>query len=131
MRRFLIIAIAALPVLGSSGACAVERPNPSAEERVRDAELVVVVDGIEMLPKTSREFDKFYRVSARIAGVVKGGAAIGDRIEVVVDATIAEHRNDCCEPGRKYVTFLRKKGEHYQFVGSPLGTIPLQFEGGR
>ena len=106
-------------------AYAVERPNPSLEERVQAAELVVVVDDIEHLPKTSQEFSKFFRVKTRIAGVLKGQIEIGERIEVVVDNTISELKNDCCSSGQAYVLFLREKEGKYYFVGSPLGSIPL------
>lgn len=106
-------------------ACAVERPNPSIEERVAKAELIVVVDGVKPLPYSDKEFDKFYRVEARVAGVLKGKAAIGKRIEVVVNDTIAEYRNQCCAAGQSYVLFLRLYKGKYVFVGSPNGAIPL------
>ena len=109
-------------------ACAVEPPNPSLESRVRDAELVIVVDEIELLPRSPKEFDKYYRVSARAAGVLKGKVGIGDRIEVVVDATISEQRNSCCIPGHTYVLFLKRWDDKYVFVGSPLGAIPVEFQ---
>ncbi|KLD77065.1 hypothetical protein XhyaCFBP1156_20130 [Xanthomonas hyacinthi] len=99
------------------------------EQRVQSAELVVVTDDIELLPHTSQEFDKFFRVKARVASVLKGQAAIGDRIEMVVDNTIAERRNDCCVPGNVYVLFLREQGGKYHFVGSQPGAILVELQG--
>jgi hypothetical protein len=120
---------ALLLTLGLAGsACAVDRPNPSLEERAAGAELVAVVDAIEPIPHEGKEFDQFYRVSARVAGVLKGGAEVGDRIVVVVDGTISELRNDCCEAGRSYVVFLREWKGRYVFVGGPLGAVPLEFQ---
>ena len=75
---------------------------------------------------TDKEFDKFYRVSARVAGVLKGKAKIGDRIEVVVNGTISEQRNDCCVPGKMYVMFLEFIDGKFYFVGSPIGAIPVE-----
>ena len=112
----------------AGNACAVERPNPSLEERVASAELVAVLDGIEPVPYEGKEFDKFYRVSARVAGVLKGAARVGDRIEVLVDGTISEHRNECCEAGKSYVMFLREREGRFVFVGSPLGAVPLELQ---
>lgn len=106
-------------------ACAVERPNPSLDERVRESELVVVADNIQPQSFAGREFGRFYRVKVRVTGVLKGGANVGDRIEVVVDNTIAERRNDCCTPGQSYVLFLREHDGRYVFVGSPLGAVPI------
>lgn len=123
-----------LPVLllslltAAGNACAVERPRPSIEERVQGAELVIVADGIEQLPHAGKEFDKFFRVQVRVASVLKGQAKVGDRIEVVVDDTIAELRNDCCAPSRVYVLFLRRKADQYYFVGSPLGAVPVELQ---
>ena len=108
----------------AGNASAVARPNPSLEERTQEAELVVVADGVEPQPLVGREFDKFYRVQVRVAGVLKGNATIGDRL-VVVDNTIAEYRNDCCTSGQLYVMFLREHDGQYHFVGSPLGAIPV------
>ncbi|MEN5116042.1 hypothetical protein ABE488_01730 [Luteimonas sp. TWI662] len=118
--------LAALLLTLSGGACAVERPNPSLEERVQGAELVVVADSAEPQPFTGREFDKFYRVKVRVAGVLKGDAKMGDRIEVVVNNTIAEHRNDCCVAGKAYAMFLQQQDGKYLFVGSPLGAVPIE-----
>jgi hypothetical protein len=112
----------------AGNACAIERPNPSLEKRVALAELVVVVDGIKPLPRTAKEFDKFYRVQARVAGVLKGKAAIGKPIEVLVDNSISELRNNCCTVGQSYVLFLRQHEGRYVFVGSPNGAIPLNFQ---
>ncbi|MDH5821556.1 hypothetical protein QFW77_00915 [Luteimonas sp. RD2P54] len=119
-----ILALVAL----AGNVCAVDRPNLSLEERVAAAELVAVVDAIEPIPYDGKEFDKFYRVSARVAGVLKGDAKVSDRIEVVVDGTISEHRNDCCEAGKSYVVFLREREGRYLFVGSPLGAVPLKLQ---
>lgn len=91
------------------------------------AELVVVVDAVEPQPFVGREFDKFYRVRGRVAGVIKGNAAVGDRLEVVVDQSIAEQRNDCCTPGGVYVLFLREQDGRHYIVGSPLGTTRSSF----
>lgn len=110
-------------------AYAVVPPNPSIEERVTQAELIVVVDDVELLPWTSREFERFYRIKAHIAGVLKGNANIGEHIEVVVNGTISELRNDCCEAGKAYVLFLRQENGKYYFVGSPLGSISLMLSG--
>lgn len=110
----------------SNNACAVERPNPSIEQRVAKAELIVVVDSVRPLPHAAKEFDKFYRAEARVAGVLKGKADIGERIEVVVNNTIAENRNNCCTAGQSYVLFLRPYQGKYVFVGSPNGAIPLE-----
>lgn len=118
--------LALVAVVGS--ACAVERTRPSIEQRVQSAELVIVADDIQQLPKVGKEFDKFFRVQARVASVLKGKAAIGDRIEVVVDNTIAEQRNDCCALGKVYVLFLRQKDGRYSFVGSPLGAVPVELQ---
>ena len=115
-----------LTVVIAGNACAVERPNPSIEDRVAKAELIVVVDGVKPLPHSVKEFDKFYRLEARVAGVLKGKADIGKRIEIVVDDTIAEHRNKCCTAGQSYVLFLRQLQGKYVFVGSPNGAIPLE-----
>lgn len=112
----------------AGNACAVDRPNPSLEERAAAAELIAVVDAIEPIPHEGKEFDKFYRVSARVAGVLKGEARIGDRIVVVVDGTISERRNDCCDVGKPYVVFLREREGRYMFVGSPLGAVPVEFQ---
>lgn len=117
-----------LTVLATGSACAVERAKPPIEERVKGADLVIVADGIEQLPHTGKEFGKFFRVEARVASVLKGQAKIGDRIEVVVDNTIAELRNDCCAPGKVYVLFLRQKVGKYYFVGSPLGAVPVELQ---
>ena len=103
-------------------AYAVERPNPTLEERVTQAELVVAIDDINLLPRTPPEFDKFFRIEAR---VLKGRAETGERIEIVVDNTISELGNECCSSGKAYVVFLREKDDKYYFVGSPLGSIPL------
>lgn len=118
-----VLLLSMVAVVGS--ACAVERSRPFIEEQVQGAELVVVADGIELLSHTGREFDKFFRVKVRVASVLKGQAAIGDRIEVVVDNTIAELRNNCCAPGRVYVLFLREKDGKYHFFGSPEGAITV------
>lgn len=115
-----------LAVVIAGNACAVERPNPSLEIRSKKAGLVVVADEIERLPMTGKEFSKFYRVSARVAGILKGKAKIGDRIVVVVDGTISEQRNDCCVPGKTYVMFLELADGKFYFVGSPLGAVPLE-----
>lgn len=48
------------------------------------------------------------------------------RVPMPLDHTIAERRNDCCETGGVYVLFLRERGGIFQFVGSPLGAIPVQ-----
>jgi len=104
---------------------AVEPPNPSIETRMRDAQLVVVANKVELLPRAAHEFRKYYRVSARVAGVLKGKIGVGERIEIVVDATVSEHRNACCEEDRAYVMFLKLEDGKYAFVGSPLGAIPL------
>ncbi|PZP58822.1 MULTISPECIES: hypothetical protein [Pseudoxanthomonas] len=120
------VALLAL-TLGDAGA--VERPQPPLETRVRDANLVAVVDAVERLPATAKEFDKFYRVRVRVAGVLKGDARIGDHIEVVVNGTISEQRNDCCVPGRTYVMFLAPKDGRFYFVGSPLGAVPVDLHG--
>lgn len=114
----------------AGNACAVDRPNPPLEERAAAAALVAVVDAIEPIPHEGKEFDKFYRVSARVAGVLKGDAQVGERIVIVVDGTISELRNDCCEVGKPYVVFLRpQEGQgRYLFVGSPLGAIPLELQ---
>lgn len=114
----------------AGNACAVDRPNPPLEERAAAAALVAVVDGIEPFPHEGKEFDKFYRVSARVAGVLRGDAQVGERIVIVVDGTISELRNDCCEAGKSYVVFLREQeGQgRYLFVGSPLGAVPLDFQ---
>ncbi len=118
-----------LALLALTGpAFGVDRPNLSLEERSAVAELVAVVDDIELIPNEGQEFDKLYRVSARVAGVLKGEAKVGDRIVVVVDGTISEHRNDCCESGKSYVVFLREREGRYMFVGSPLGAVPLEFQ---
>lgn len=122
--RIPILLLSMAAVVGN--ACAVERSRPSIEERVQGAELVVVADGIELLQNTGREFDKFFRVNARVAGVLKGHVMIGDRIEMVVDNTIAELGNDCCAPGRVYVLFLREKDGKYHFVGSPEGAVLVE-----
>jgi len=116
-----------LPLALVGNACAVNRPGLPLDERVAAAELVAVVDAIEPIPHEGNEFDKFYRVSARVAGVLKGDARVGECIVVVVDGTISELRNDCCEAGKSYVVFLRQQGGQgrYLFVGSPLGAIPL------
>lgn len=119
-------ALLALALTGN--ACAVDRPNPTLEQRAQDAELVAVVDTVEPIPHEAKEFDKFYRVHARVAGVLKGKATVGDRIEVVVDGTISELRNDCCEAGRAYVLFLRRREGKYVFVGSPNGAVPLDLQ---
>jgi hypothetical protein len=121
-RRLAILMI----VVFISGAYAVERPNPSLETRVHDADLIVVVDGIEQLPMADNEGARFHRVSARIASVLKGDAKIDERIEIVVDGTISELRNDCCVPGKSYVVFLTRDGDKYDFVGSPLGAILIE-----
>lgn len=112
----------------AGNACAIERPNPSLETRVARAELVVVVDGIKPLPRTAKEFDKLYRVQARVAGILKGKAEVGKTIEVVVDNTISELRNNCCAVGQSYVLFLRQHKGKYLFVGSPNGAVPLDFQ---
>lgn len=117
--------LAALLLTLTGNACAVERPKSSLEERVQGAELVVVADGAEPQPFAGREFDKFYRVKMRIAGLLKGNARTGDRIEVVVNNTIAEHRNDCCIPGKTYVLFLKQQDGKYLLFGSPLGAVPI------
>lgn len=117
--------MAALLLTLAGSACAVERPNPSLEERVQGAELVVVADSAEPQPFTGREFDKFYCVKVRVAGVLKGDAKVGERIEVVVNNTIAEHRNDCCIPGKTYVLFLQQQDGKYLLLGSPLGAVPI------
>lgn len=122
-----IMLLSLFVMVGNAGA--VERPRLSIEKRIQDAELVIVADDIELLPRAGREFDKFYRVEARVAGVLKGHAAVADRIEVVVDNTIAEYQNDCCAEGKVYVLFLRKKGEQYHFVGSPSGAVPVELQG--
>lgn len=75
---------------------------------------------------TDKEFNKFYRVSARVAGILKGKAKIGDRVEVVVDGTISEQRNDCCAPGKMYVMFLELTDGKFYFVGSPLGAVQIE-----
>lgn len=118
-----------LAMLLTGAACAVERPRPPVEERVKVADLVIVADGIQKLPKTNKEFDKFFRVQARVAGVLKGPAKVGDHVEVVVDNTISELRNNCCEPGKVYVLFLRRWEGKYAFVGSPLGAVPVELLG--
>ena len=125
LSRWSILLLILAAIAGN--ACAVVRPKPSIEDRVKQAELVVVVADVELLPRTPPEFERFYRIKARIAGVLKGDAAIGDNIEVVVNGTISELRNDCCEAGRSYVLFLSKEDSKYHFVGSPLGSIPLVF----
>lgn len=112
----------------AGNACAVERRIPSLEERATTAPLVAVVDSIEPIPHEGKEFDRFYRVNARVAGVLKGDAKVGDRLEVIVDGTISELRNDCCEAGKSYVVFLRKQEGRYVFVGSPLGAIHLYLQ---
>jgi hypothetical protein len=123
------LAVLLLSLFAAAGnACAVERTRPSIEERIQGAELVIVADGIALLPHAGKEFDKFFRVQARVASVLKGQAKIGDRIEVVVDNTIAEQRNDCCAPGKVYVLFLRRKDGKYHFVGSPLGAVPVELQ---
>lgn len=105
---------------------AVERPNPTAEFRVKNSDLVVVVNAVEVLPHEGIEFDKFFRIKARVAGVLKGKAEIDDFVEVVIDNTISELRNDCCTQQGSYVLFLKKfDGNKYSLVGSPLGAIPL------
>ncbi len=109
-------------------ACAVEMTRPSLEERVKGAELIVVADNIEQLPHAGKQFNKFFRVKARVASVLKGQAKIGDHIEVVVDNTIAELRNDCCSQGQVYVFFLRAKDGKYQFVGSPSGSVLVELQ---
>jgi len=119
-----VLLLSMVAIVGN--ACAVEHSRPSIEERVQVAELVVVADDIELLPHTGQEFDKFFRVKARVASVLKGKATIGDRIEVAVDNTIAELRNDCCARGRVYVLFLREKDGKYHFVGSPEGAVPVE-----
>lgn len=116
---FLLLAIS-----GCAGA--VDRPNPTAEFRLKNSDLVVVVNEVEILPHKGIEFDKFFRIKARIAGVLKGRAEINDFIEVVIDNTISELRNDCCTQQGAYVLFLKKfDGNKYSLVGSPLGAIPL------
>lgn len=92
-------------VIGNAGA--VEQSNP--------LDLVAVVDGIERLPATAKEFDKFYRARGRVAGVLKGNARIGDRIEVVVNGAISEQRNDCCKPERTYFVFLAPRDGRFYF----------------
>ena len=114
-----------LSALVVGNACAIERPNPSIEDRVAKAELIVVVEDVKPLPRTPKEFDKFYRVEARVAGVLKGKADIGTHIEIVVNNTISEHRNMCCTTGQAYVLFLHQHDGAYVFVGSPNGAIPL------
>lgn len=111
-------------------ACAVNRPSLPLDEWVAAAELVAVVDAIEPIPHESNEFDNFYRVSARVAAVLKGDTRVGERLVVVVDGTISELRNDCCEAGKSYVVFLRQQeGQgRYLFVGSPLGAVPLELQ---
>lgn len=89
----------------------------------------MVADGAKPQPFTDREFDKFYRVNVRVAGVLKGDARVGDRIEVVVNNIIAEHRNDCCIPGKAYVLFLQEQDGKYVFVGSPMGAVPIELAG--
>lgn len=110
----------------TDNAYAVARPNPSLEERTQESELVVVADAVEPQPFVGREFDKFYRARFRVASVLKGNAAVGDRLEVVVNNSIAEHRNDCCTSGQVYVMFLSKHDGRYYFVGGPLGAIPVE-----
>lgn len=118
-----------LATLFTGSACAVERPRPAIENRVKNADLVIVADDIQPLPIEGNEFDKFFRVHARIATVLKGDAAVGDHIEVIVDNTIAELRNDCCIPGKIYVLFLRhESGKRYSFVGSPPGAIQVELK---
>ncbi|NZA27708.1 hypothetical protein H0E84_15105 [Luteimonas sp. SJ-92] len=112
----------------AGNAYAVESPNPAVEQRVAAAELVAVVDAIEPFPRTDREFAELHRVSARIAGVLKGDARAGERVEILIDRTISEHATDCCAAGRAYVVFLRKREGRYLFVGSPLGAIPLELQ---
>lgn len=128
-RKVARITLAALLQALAGNACAVERSNPSLDERIQGAELVVVADSIEPQPFTGREFDKFHRVKVRGASVLKGSAKVGDHIEVVVNNTIAEHRNDCCAPGKAYVLFLRQQDGRYLFVGSPLGAVPVELAG--
>ncbi|WP_242163619.1 hypothetical protein [Lysobacter sp. M15] len=128
LNNWLPVLLLSLPAC-IGNACAVERTRPSIEERVQSAELVVVTDDIELLPNTGQEFDKFFRVRARVASVLKGQVAVGDRIEVVVDNTIAERRNDCCVPGNVYVLFLRERAGKYHFVGSPSGAVLVELKG--
>lgn len=112
-------------LIGSVGA--VERPNLSFDERARSADFVVVADVAGLMPFIGQEFDKFYRVQVRVAAVLKGNVTIGDHLEVRVDQTIAEQRNNCCDTGAVYVLFLRRRGAVFHFVGSPLGAIPVEF----
>lgn len=121
--------VAFLLALALAGnACAVERRISTFEERAGTAQLVAVVDSVEPIPHEGKEFDRFYRVNARVAGVLKGDAKVDDRLEIIVDGTISELRNDCCQPGKSYVVFLREQEGQYAFVGSPLGAIPLDLQ---
>lgn len=120
-----LISLLLMLVAACGAVHAVEPPNPSVEIRLHDAQLVVVVNEIELLPKAANEFGKYYRVRARVVGVIKGRISIGERIEIVVDATVSELRNACCEQGHAYVLFLTSEGSKFSFVGSPLGAIPL------